>query len=555
MKKLTVLNSVVILSLVLFLFTPQISNATTYYVDRNHSSASDTNPGTLDLPWLTIQHAAETLIAGDTVYIRGGTYNEHVHTMHSGNATGYIVFSAYPGEAPIIDGTGITDVGNLFIVDQSYIKLIGLENRNFTECGIWIENAAYIEMSDCVIHDVEFGIGVADGTHDFVFNRVEAHHFDYYGFDASPSGGADCYNGTFNDCIAHTWRDPALGHECDGFALSHQGNQHDFVLNRCKAHTVGDGFVIGGSKVTVNRCSAHNAEVGYKIWGDDVTIVNCLSYHNETSNLELDWDEEPGTTTLQNCTFMDAQTYNIWVENSGDSLYMYNCILAGGDNIGLAFEQRDATKYKADYNVFHNDEPDRAIVVGYEDEFSQNQIAAGEWTTYNGQDAHSLVVYSDNELFVGPTNFDLHLLQTTPAVDNGTSVGAPSDDYDGNPRPSGDGYDIGAYEYQSSVGVFEDGRKRSIPESSVLFQNYPNPFNPSTTIEYQLDKAGHVKLVIFDDLGRKIKSLFHSYQTPSEYKVCWDGTDDGGKKVASGNYFYILSLDKYILSKKMILIK
>ncbi len=549
-KKLTVFNNVVMLSLVLFLFTPQISNATTYYVDRNHSSASNTNPGTLDLPWLTIQHAAETLISGDTVYVRGGTYNEYVHTMHSGDATGYIVFSAYPGEAPTIDGTGITDVGNLFIVDQSYIKLIGFEIRNFTGTGIWIENAAYIEISDCVIHDVEFGIGVADGTHDFVFNRVEAHHFDYYGFDASPSGGADCYNGTFNDCIAHTWRDPALGHECDGFALSHQGNQHDFVLNRCKAHTVGDGFVIGGNNVTVNRCSAHDAEVGYKIWGDDVTIVNCLSYHNETSNFELDWDEKPGTTTVQNCTFMDAQIYNIWVENAGDSLHMYNSIIVAGDNIGLAFEQMGVSNYQGDYNIFHNDDPDRAIVVGYTDEFSVSQIATGEWTTYSGQDAYSMVAYSDTSLFIDPTNFDLHLLQTSPAVDNGTSAGAPSNDYDGNPRPSGDGYDIGAYEYQSSVGVFGNGRKNSIPKTSVLFQNYPNPFNPSTIIKYNLHESDFVTLKIYNLSGQELETLVNGFQTAGEQEMIWQP-----KGLPSGIYFYRLQTSEFSKAKKLTLQK
>lgn len=432
------------------------ATAATYYVA---TTGNDSNNGTIDQPWRTIQHAAETMVAGDTVLIRSGTYNEYVHTMHSGNATdGYIVFSAYPGETPIIDGTAVTEANNGFIVTHSYIKLIGLEIRNWNNGnGIWIENASHIEISDCVVHNVEYGIGVADGTHHFEFNRVEMHHFDYYGFDASPSGGADCHHGTFNDCIAHTWRDPALGHECDGFALSHQGNQHDFVFNHCKAHTVGDGFVIGGSNVTVNRCSAHDSEVGLKIWGDNVTLANCLSYHNEVSNVELDWDGKSGTTTLQNCNFVDAQVYNIWVENAGDSLHMYNCILAGGDNIGLAFEQRNASNYQGDYNVFHNDNHDQAIAVGYEDEFSLEQIVAGDWTAYSGQDAHSLVAFDpDTQLFRNLAVWDLHLREGSIAIDNGTSQGAPPEDYDGNPRPQGAGYDIGCYEFISTP-AFDTG--------------------------------------------------------------------------------------------------
>ena len=64
--------------------------------------------------------------------------------------------------------------------------------------------------------DVYYGIGLSAGTHDFEINRVEAHHFSLYGFDASPDG-TDCYNGTFNDCVAHTGRDAEAN--VDGFAL------------------------------------------------------------------------------------------------------------------------------------------------------------------------------------------------------------------------------------------------------------------------------------------------------------------------------------------------
>lgn len=418
---------------------PTTAKVNVYYVAKN---GSDKNPGTSDSPWLTIQHAAETIVAGDTVLIRKGTYNEHVYTMHSGNAKDYIIFSAYPGETPIIDGTGVTESQNGFIIDKSYIKLIGLEICNWDENAVWTENAEYIEISDCEVHDVCYGIGVADGTHHFEFNRVVVHHFDLYGFDASPSGGTDCHHGTFNDCIAHSGRDP--GQNVDGFALGH-GTQHDFTLNRCESYDVFDGFDISARNSTLSRCSAHDCwNGGYKLWQDKVTLLNCLAYHNDNSNVELDWDGEPGTTILQNCTFIDAQTYNIWVENAADSLYMYNCILAGGDNIGLAFEQMNTSNYKGDYNLFHNDDLDQIIVVGYTDEFPLAQI--DDWKAYSGQDAHSLVTHSVTEIFIDPINSNFHLLETSLAVDNGTSAGAPSEDYEGNPRPQGEEYDIGAYE-------------------------------------------------------------------------------------------------------------
>ena len=119
-------------------------------------------------------------------------------------------------------------------------------------------------------------------------------------------------------------------------------------------------------------------------------------------------------------------------------------LLAGGDNIGLAFEQMNTSNYKGDYNLFHNDNLNRTIVVGYTDEFSLAQI--DDWKAYSGQDAHSLVANSVTEIFTSPVSSDFHLLETSLAVDNGTGTDAPSEDYAGNPRPQGGEYDMGAYE-------------------------------------------------------------------------------------------------------------
>ncbi len=286
---------------------------------------------------------------------------------------------------------------------------------------------------------------MADGTHDFILKNTEMHHFDFYGFDASPSGGAPCYNGTIIECIAHDGRDPAQN--VDGFALGH-GTQHNFTFTKCIAYNVFDGFDISACNTTLQQCSAHDCwNGGYKIWQDNVSLINCLAYNNSISNAELDWDGSAGVITFQNCNFIEAGIYNIWIENSSDKLRMYNCILANGNNIGLAFEERNASNYEGDYNIFHNSNDARAIAVGYTDEFSLDDIAAGAWTNYSGQDAHSLVCYAPSSLFVNINEWNFHLANGSMAIDNGTSYNAPSFDYDGIPRPRGNGYDIGAYEY------------------------------------------------------------------------------------------------------------
>src|SRR6056297_1060259 len=363
-----------------------------YYVAKG---GNDQNPGTLDSPWLTIQHAAENLAAGDTVHIREGTYHESVYFGQGGSKGNPITFLAYFNEIPVIDGTGVSESQNGLVITQSYITLSGLEICNWEDNAIWVEQAGYIEISDCEIHDVCYGIGFADGSHNFECNRVIAHHFDLYGFDVSPSGGADCHHGIFNDCLAYTGRD--RGQNVDGFALGH-GSQHDFSLNRCQVYDVFDGFDISAWNTILNSCAAYACwNGGYKLWQDEVTLINCLAYKNAVSNVELDWDGEPGTTTLQNCIFAKSGDFNIWVENAADSLHMVNCILAGGENIGLAFEQISIENYRGDYNLFHNNHSDRAIVVGYEDEFSLDQL--DRWQAYSGQDEHSFAAHTLSDIF------------------------------------------------------------------------------------------------------------------------------------------------------------
>ncbi|HVM47137.1 MAG TPA: LamG-like jellyroll fold domain-containing protein [Candidatus Acidoferrum sp.] len=78
--------------------------AATYYVATN---GLDSNNGSLSTPWATISHAAITMGAGDTAFIRGGTYRETVYIYKSGSSGKPIAFQAYPGEVPVISGADI----------------------------------------------------------------------------------------------------------------------------------------------------------------------------------------------------------------------------------------------------------------------------------------------------------------------------------------------------------------------------------------------------------------------------------------------------------------
>ncbi|NOX37760.1 MAG: T9SS type A sorting domain-containing protein [Calditrichaeota bacterium] len=96
---------------------------------------------------------------------------------------------------------------------------------------------------------------------------------------------------------------------------------------------------------------------------------------------------------------------------------------------------------------------------------------------------------------------------------------------------------------------------KQVLESYQLFQNYPNPFNPSTTIKYRISQAGEIKLVIYDMLGREVKTLVKGFKSAGTYEVVWDGTDNFGRKVGSGTYIYMLKFGDKQISRKMTLMK
>ena len=94
-----------------------------------------------------------------------------------------------------------------------------------------------------------------------------------------------------------------------------------------------------------------------------------------------------------------------------------------------------------------------------------------------------------------------------------------------------------------------------LPSSFALHQNYPNPFNPVTTIRYDVPDNGMVRIIIYDLMGRKIKTLVDGVSTPGRYSITWNGTDDFGKPVSSGMYFYRMKSTAFQSVKKLMLLK
>ena len=94
-----------------------------------------------------------------------------------------------------------------------------------------------------------------------------------------------------------------------------------------------------------------------------------------------------------------------------------------------------------------------------------------------------------------------------------------------------------------------------MPAEFTLYRNFPNPFNPTTTLRYNLPINAKVKLVIYDLLGRAIKTLVNRVEETGLKSVVWDGNNDAGQPVSSGIYLYRIQAGDFSKSFKMVLLK
>lgn len=108
--------------------------------------------------------------------------------------------------------------------------------------------------------------------------------------------------------------------------------------------------------------------------------------------------------------------------------------------------------------------------------------------------------------------------------------------------------------YDSYVGL-EENKTTVFPSVSLLSQSIPNPSIHQTRIEYSIQTSSRVQLRIYNSLGEFVRTLVDNTKCPGRYEAIWDGKDEHGNKVASGQYFYQLTTDGFTSTKKLILLK
>jgi parallel beta-helix repeat protein len=420
----------------------------TYYVAPG---GSDTNPGTFDLPWRHVQQAANTLTAGDTVYVRAGTYHERFIPKNSGSADNYVTYTAYPGEVVTLDGSGVfipDDLAGLLeIRGKSYVKVSGLRVINvgpyLDNTGILVRQSSYIIVEQNIISNTaSSGIGVwgsqyitidsnevvlacnNGGQEDITiagtsFFEVNNNHVHHGGPGDNGGEGIDAKDGSANGKIHHNH--------------VHNLNRLGIYVDAWDKHTY---------NIEVYQNIVHDTQnVGFTLASEmgglleNIKVYNNIAYNNESLGISVSRNGPAAVQPIRNIQIINNTVYHnglgtwgggISVSNQdAQGVVIRNNICSQNLSFQIAAEDVNPPGLTVDHNLVYpfND---------YPGEFHGSVEAAPQ--------------------FVNAATADFHLQLTSPAIDQGVATGAPTNDYDGNPRPQ-DGdengsrlYDLGAYE-------------------------------------------------------------------------------------------------------------
>ena len=101
----------------------------------------------------------------------------------------------------------------------------------------------------------------------------------------------------------------------------------------------------------------------------------------------------------------------------------------------------------------------------------------------------------------------------------------------------------------------EEPARSDLAAETIRVESYPNPFNPTTTIRYQVEEDAEVTLKVFNLLGQEVKTLVDTFQRKGIWESHWDGRDSAGSLVASGTYFYQITMGGTPRTGTMVFIK
>ena len=112
-----------------------------------------------------------------------------------------------------------------------------------------------------------------------------------------------------------------------------------------------------------------------------------------------------------------------------------------------------------------------------------------------------------------------------------------------------------AYKVYIKSGGITKVRNENRIEKFMLSQNYPNPFNQTTKIQFYTPAASKIKIVIYNSLGEKVKTLIPDYSSTGFHTISWDSKNEAGEIVSSGMYYYKIIAGNRTTVRKMLLLR
>ncbi len=414
-----------------------------YYVAP---TGNDSDPGTQDKPWRTIQRAANMMEAGDAATVLPGTYSERVHVTGSGSSGAPITYQARG-----------TVVMNGFTVIANYIDIKGFEITN-TPDDSRDGYGVFVEGTNCVIEDNYIHYATRGGILLFV--------------------SAGNYAET-SSCIVRNnrlYRNAMNGIEVRGRNHLIEGNEvwgtiqhHPSWLNP-PSWIDADGMRFHGSGHIFRKNYIH--DIHYGIPENIDPHIDCfqtfgsMPYQEVASNVIFEQNTcvnvEAQSPTEVGQGWMIENARNLTIRNNiirafrgincvgCGALFVVNNVFAGYLSFNLNDHpsgiSRPGSNSVIKNNVFYDlpaqiiYAPDPSADIGYNCVYESD--GRSPWSSPYPHD-----LWNVNPMFVNPTANDFHLRPNSPAIDAGLSLASVVDDFDGNPRPQGAGYDIGAYEF------------------------------------------------------------------------------------------------------------